>query len=160
MRKKIVYLREVAEAANVIQEGKPLYKRLRGGWHSYFGNDYPIVLELGCGRGDYTIALAERYPDKNFIGVDIKGPRLWFGSRRALEGGLKNVVFLRTNIAFISDFFAEGEVSELYVTFPDPEPKPKRAKHRLMHPRFLRQYELILTAGGLLHLKTDYYDFF
>ena len=127
---------------------------LKGGWHkAIFGNDNPIVLELGCGKGEYTIELAERYPERNFIGMDIKGARLWKGAKYANEHELQNVAFLRTRIEFIESLFAAGEVAEIWITFADPqEGKPKK---RLTHPLFLTRYRNILTEGGIVHLKTD-----
>ncbi|HOG41109.1 MAG TPA: tRNA (guanosine(46)-N7)-methyltransferase TrmB [Bacteroidales bacterium] len=126
----------------------------KGSWHkAIFGNDNPIVLELGCGKGEYTIELAERYPERNFIGMDIKGARLWKGAKYANEHKLQNVAFLRTRIEFIESLFAAGEVAEIWITFADPqEGKPKK---RLTHPLFLTRYRNILTEGGIVHLKTD-----
>lgn len=128
----------------------------RGHWHQQvFHNDHPIVLELGCGRGEYTIGLAQNNPQKNFIGVDIKGNRIWTGARQALDEHMHNVAFLRTRIDFIEHGFAEGEVSEIWITFPDPQPQKTRARKRLTHPMFLARYKKILKPGGLVHLKTD-----
>ena len=129
---------------------------LKGRWHSdFFHNDRPIVLELGCGRGEYTVALAEREPERNFIGVDIKGARMWRGAKSATERGLGNAAFLRTRIEFITSLFAEGEVAELWITFPDPQLKARRAKKRLTSPLFLGYYSCILAADGAINLKTD-----
>ncbi len=129
---------------------------LKGRWREdFFGNDHPLVLELGCGKGDYTVALARRYPGKNFIGIDIKGARMWRGAKTALEEGLKNVAFLRMQIELIEHAFGPGEVDEIWITFPDPQLKFKRAKHRLTHPAFLKKYRRILKPGGPVHLKTD-----
>lgn len=129
---------------------------LKGRWHSdFFHNDYPIVLELGCGKGEYTVALAEREPDRNFIGIDIKGARMWRGAKRATENGMSNVGFVRTRIEFINSFFAEGEVSEIWITFPDPQLKTRRARKRLTAPLFLEHYARLLKAEGLINLKTD-----
>jgi tRNA (guanine-N7-)-methyltransferase len=127
---------------------------LRGEWASrHFQNDHPILLELACGKGDYTIALAKDHPGQNYIGVDIKGARIWKGARLALETSMKNVAFLRTRIEFIDRFFAPGEVSEIWITFPDPfEGKITR---RLTSPPFLDRYRRILKPGGIVHLKTD-----
>ena len=127
---------------------------LKGNWHrEVFGNDSPIVLELGCGKGEYTIALAEKYPDSNFIGLDIKGARLWKGAKYANDNQLPNVAFLRTRIEFIESLFAAGEVAEIWITFADPqEGKPKK---RLTHPLFLTRYRNILKESGIIHLKTD-----
>lgn len=129
---------------------------LKGNWNrDFFKNDNPIVLELGCGKGEYTIALAEKFPQKNFIGIDIKGARFWRGAKTALENGMKNVAFLRTQIEIVDFAFAENEVSEIWITFPDPQIKFRRTKHRLTHPDFLRKYHQILHEKGIVHLKTD-----
>ena len=127
---------------------------MRGSWgKEFFGNDNPIVIELGCGRGEYTVGLARRYPDKNFIGVDIKGARMWTGATEAIREGLKNVGFLRTNIEIIDHFFAPGEVSEIWLTFPDPQMK-KHTK-RLTSSLFLERYRSIMAPDGIVHLKSD-----
>ena len=128
--------------------------QLKGKWNElHFKNDHPITLELACGRGEYTVALASMYPERNFIGLDIKGARIWKGAGIALEEGLHNAAFLRTRIELIEQFFAPGEVSEIWITFPDPfHGKPNR---RLTAPRFLDRYQRILPSGGLVHLKTD-----
>ena len=127
---------------------------LQGHWHEqYFHNDHPIVLELGCGKGEYTVGLARRYPNLNFIGVDIKGARMWTGATQALKEGLKNVAFLRTNIEIIERFFAAGEVSEIWLTFSDPQMKNPRK--RLTSTYFMERYRKFLVDGGLIHLKTD-----
>lgn len=124
-----------------------------GRWHEFFGNGNPIVLELGCGKGEYTVGLAERYPDKNFIGVDIKGARMWSGAKQAKQKGLRNAAFLRTNIEMIPQFFLADEVSEIWLTFSDPQ--MKKPTKRLTSSYFLYRYQLILRDGGLVHLKTD-----
>jgi Predicted S-adenosylmethionine-dependent methyltransferase len=127
---------------------------LKGHWgRDMFHNDNPIVLELGCGKGEYTVALSERFPEKNFIGIDIKGARLWKGAKYATENHLPNVAFLRTRIEFISSLFGEGEVSEIWITFADPQ--EKKAKKRLTHPLFLERYRGFLAEDGIIHLKTD-----
>ncbi len=129
---------------------------LKGRWRSdFFKNDRPIVLELGCGKGEYTVALAERNPGRNYIGVDIKGARMWRGAKTATEAGMTNVGFLRTRIELISSFFAEGEIDEIWITFPDPQLKTRRARKRLTSPQFLAQYARMLASGGRIHLKTD-----
>ena len=128
---------------------------LKGKWHERFGNDNPIVLELGCGKGEYTVGLAELYPDKNFIGIDIKGARFWRGAKTAIETEMNNVYFIRTQIELITSIFAEGEVSEIWITFPDPQIKYKRTKHRMTNEVFLANYKKILTENGVVHLKTD-----
>jgi len=155
MRKKKIRFAENALATNLIEEGKANYQTIKDGWPDYFGNSQRLVLELGCGKGSYTIGLAERYPDTNFIGVDVKGDRLWHGSKQAAAQGLKNVAFLRSDIVFIRHFFQEGIVSEIYLTFPDPFPRERDAKRRLTSPRFLALYENILIPKGKVHLKTD-----
>jgi tRNA (guanine-N7-)-methyltransferase len=129
---------------------------LKGNWHKeFFKNDNPIVLELGCGKGEYTVALAERNPDKNFIGVDIKGARMWRGAKTATERGMTNVGFLRARIEFITSLFAAGEIAELWITFPDPQLKTRRAKKRLTSPIFLEYYAKLLAVDGWINLKTD-----
>lgn len=128
---------------------------LVGNWNSFFRNDNPIVLELGCGKGEYSVALGRENPDKNFIGVDIKGARFWRGAKTALEEDLSNVAFLRTQIELIDHCFAVDEVSEIWITFPDPQIKYKRTKHRLVTRPFLEKYESILKSSGVVHLKTD-----
>ncbi|MDD3273236.1 MAG: tRNA (guanosine(46)-N7)-methyltransferase TrmB [Bacteroidales bacterium] len=127
---------------------------MKGRWHKeYFRNDNPLVLELGCGRGEYTVDLARRYPNKNFIGVDIKGARLWRGARSVTEENLTNAAFLRTRIEFIEWLFAEGEVAEIWITFADPQ--IRRDNKRLTAPMFLERYKKFLIPGGIIHLKTD-----
>ena len=127
---------------------------MKGYWHEqYFHNDHPIVLELGCGKGEYTVGLAQRYPDVNFIGVDIKGARMWTGATQAVNEGLKNVAFLRTNIEIIDRFFAPDEVQEIWLTFSDPQMKNPRK--RLTSTWFLERYRHFLVDGGIIHLKTD-----
>lgn len=129
---------------------------LRGKWSSdFFKNDNPIVLELGCGKGEYSVGLAERFPEKNFIGIDIKGARFWRGAKTAVESGMNNVAFVRTQIELINHIFAENEISEIWITFPDPQIKYKRTKHRMTNAEFLERYKKILKPSGLMHLKTD-----
>ncbi|WP_089820035.1 tRNA (guanosine(46)-N7)-methyltransferase TrmB [Kaistella treverensis] len=129
---------------------------LKGKWRQeVFKNNDPIVLELGCGKGEYSVGLGKAFPEKNFIGVDIKGARFWFGAKDALENNLRNVAFLRTQIELIDRFFAEDEVDEIWITFPDPQIKYRRTKHRMTHPDFLERYKKILKKDGIMHLKTD-----
>ncbi len=129
---------------------------LKGKWQEvHFKNDQPITLELACGKGDYAIGLAQRFPDRNFIGVDIKGARIWRGAKTALEAGLQNVAFLRTRIEQLSLFFDENEVDEIWITFPDPFLRKGKENRRLTSPNFLSQYPKLLKSGGLVHLKTD-----
>jgi tRNA (guanine-N7-)-methyltransferase len=155
-RRKHHFFLQNAESANVIEVGKSLYKTIKGRWRQdYFTNDNPIVLELACGKGEYSIGLAQAFPDTNFIGVDIKGDRIARGSKIAQTLGLSNVAFLRTDINYLQEFFEEGEVNEIWITFPDPQPRPKQDKHRLTHPRFLAIYKQLLVRGGTMHLKTD-----
>lgn len=127
---------------------------LKGKWAAeFFKNDHPIVLELGCGKGEYTVGLARKYPEKNFIGIDIKGARMWVGAKSAQEEGLKNVVFLRTKIDFIEAFFGAGEIAEIWLTFSDPQ--PQKPRKRLTSAYFIQKYREILVTGGIVHLKTD-----
>jgi len=127
---------------------------MKGHWREqYFKNNHPVVLELGCGKGEYTVELARLYPEMNFIGVDIKGARMWTGAKQAIEAGLKNVAFLRTNIEIIDRFFAESEVQEIWLTFSDPQ--MKNAHKRLTSTFFLNRYRKFLVDGGIVHLKTD-----
>ncbi len=128
---------------------------LKGKWHSFFDNNNPIVLELGCGKGEYTLALAKRNPNINYIGVDIKGARFWLGAKIATKENIPNIAFLRTQIELIDLCFATNEVSGIWITFPDPQIKYKRTKHRMTNPVFLKKYQSILVEKGLLHLKTD-----
>ncbi len=127
----------------------------QGKWAQFFGNDNPITLELGCGKGEYTVALARKYPNRNFIGIDIKGARFWRGAKTAIEDDLPNVAFLRTQIELVDYAFAKAEISEIWITFPDPQIKYKRTKHRMTNPEFLARYKTILKPDGIIHLKTD-----
>jgi tRNA (guanine-N7-)-methyltransferase len=129
---------------------------LKGNWDSiFFKNNNPLVIELGCGKGEYTVALAQKYPDKNFIGIDIKGARFWRGAKTAIEEKLDNAAFLRTQIELIDYAFSENEVDEIWITFPDPQIKYKRTKHRLTNTTFLQRYKTILKPDGVVNLKTD-----
>jgi len=129
---------------------------LKGKWNQdYFKNNNPIVLELGCGKGEYSIGLAEKYPNKNFIGIDLKGARFWRGAKTAVETGLKNVAFIRTQIELINHIFNENEVDEIWITFPDPQIKYKRTKHRMTNSEFLKLYKKVLNLEGIINLKTD-----
>lgn len=128
----------------------------KGHWcENYFKNKNPIVVELGCGKGEYTIGLAKRYPNTNFVGIDIKGARFWKGAKTALENNMKNVAFVRTQIELTDMIFDLHEVSEIWITFPDPQIKYKRTKHRMTNPEFLKKYKNVLKPDGLIHLKTD-----
>lgn len=157
-KNKLKRFRENEQFSNVTQ---PLREELlqdspfKGQWSALFANDNPIVLELGCGKGEYTLALARRHPEVNFIGIDLKGARLWRGAKSALEEGLGNVHFLRMQIELIDFAFDNAEVSEIWITFPDPQTKFKRTKHRLINEAFLQRYKRILRLDGVVHLKTD-----
>ncbi|MDG1779305.1 MAG: tRNA (guanosine(46)-N7)-methyltransferase TrmB [Flavobacteriaceae bacterium] len=129
---------------------------LKGKWRTeFFKNKNPLVLELGCGKGEYTVGLAKRYPNKNFIGIDIKGARFWRGAKTAVEDQMPNAAFIRAQIELIEHLFAENEVDEIWITFPDPQIKYKRTKHRLTNDAFLKRYKHILSDTGVVHLKTD-----
>ncbi|PPL01960.1 tRNA (guanosine(46)-N7)-methyltransferase TrmB [Parapedobacter indicus] len=145
---------EIDTFANVLQLDAG--KGMKGQWAAkHFGNDRPIVLELACGKGEYSVNLAKLFPTYNFIGVDYKGNRIWRGAKTALEEGIPNVAFLRIQIENILDYFAENEVSEIWITFPDPQPQKSREKKRLTNPFFLAKYREILIPEGIMHLKTD-----
>ncbi len=158
-KKKLRRFKENELFENVIQPGRQQIIEgncdLKGKWHEKFGNTNPIVLELGCGKGEYTVGLARQNPDKNYIGIDIKGARLWRGAKTALQESLGNVIFLRTQIELIDLLFDKNEVSEIWITFPDPQIKYKRTKHRLTNKEFLDKYKRIVKAEAELHLKTD-----
>ncbi|MEY3645370.1 MAG: tRNA ((46)-N(7))-methyltransferase [Bacteroidota bacterium] len=162
MSRRKTYKYEWAEAlANVIQSPKDFFDHCQGKWLTdYFQNSNPIVLELGCGRGEYTNGLGQLFPGKNFIGVDIKGDRLAAGGRQAEAMQLKNVAFLRIQIQFIEDFFLPNEIDEIWITFPDPRMKDRDEKKRLTFPFFLAKYLRLLKPGGIIHLKTDSEPFF
>lgn len=131
-----------------------------GRWRYHFGREGSRTLELGCGKGEYVVTLAHHYPDHQFIGVDIKGERLWVGAKQALDMALSNAAFLRIPIEALTQYFAPGEVQNIWLTFPDPFPKPSKAKRRMISSRFLNLYEQVLRPGGFVHLKTDYADLF
>jgi len=156
MRNKLKRFEENKHRPNVIEPGKPVYTSVKGNWRQqFFRNNGDIVLELACGWGEYTVGLARVFPEQNFIGVDVKGDRLWKGSGLALEEGLSNAAFLRTNILQLTDFFERDEVNEIWITFPDPRPRKRDVKRRLMHPRYLDLYKEVLISGGKVRLKTD-----
>ena len=157
-KNKLKKFAEMETFENVFQYPFAVIERegfsLKGNWKKdFFKNDNPIVLELGCGKGEYAVGLARRFPDKNYIGVDIKGARMWTGAKAAVKEGISNVAFLRTNIELIDRFFEAGEVSEIWITFPDPQ--MKKVRKRLTSTRFLELYRNILIANGIMHLKTD-----
>jgi tRNA (guanine-N7-)-methyltransferase len=160
-KKKLIHFQENLTFPHLLQ---PAYHEIEEGfrlsscWGSdFFFNTNPIILELGCGKGEYTVGLAEKYPEKNFIGIDFKGARLWRGARTVNEKGMKNVAFLRTQVDHINKFFGPGEISEIWITFPDPQPGKERK--RLTAPVFLDRYKLLMGPEGILHLKTDNPDF-
>lgn len=156
MRKKLRRFEENKERKNIIESGKPLFDEIKGHWNQqYFTASQPISLEIGCGNGEYTVGLAEKQLDRNFIGIDIKGDRLFVGSTQAIENGLNNVGFLRTSAHDLASFFGENEVEEIWITFPDPRPKDRDIKRRLTFPRFLNLYKQIMREGGYLKFKTD-----
>lgn len=131
-----------------------------GKWKDFFKNNNPLILELACGRGEYTVGLARLFPKQNFIGVDVKGNRMFIGAKKCLAENIANAGFLRTQIEKLSGYFAAGEVEEIWITFPDPQLRVSKAKKRLTHPRFLRLYQQILKPGGFIHLKTDSPDLY
>ncbi len=156
LKNKTFRFKVVAERANVLEPGKELFTKIKGQWNAlYFPNAQPLTVELACGRGEYSVALASRFPERNYIGVDIKGDRIWKGSSMAVEQGITNIGFLRTNILTIESFFAPHEVDEIWLTFPDPRPRKRDIKRRLTSPRFLEMYKRILRSGAIFRLKTD-----
>jgi tRNA (guanine-N7-)-methyltransferase len=150
-QKKLLRFAQIKAFENVFE--KP--NGMQGKWLQHFKNDHPISLELACGRGEYTIGLAAMHPNQNFIGVDIKGNRMYIGAKKALDNSLKNAAFLRAEIEIIPDYFSSAEVDEIWITFPDPQLRISKAKKRLTHPRFLRKYLQILKPNAAIHLKTD-----
>lgn len=159
-KKKLAHFEEMKSFPNVFEpELEEVFRtdyQIKGKWRTnFFKNDLPIVLELGCGKGEYTIGMARKFPKLNFIGIDIKGARMWRGAKTAIEDQLKNVAFLRTRIEFIENCFAENEVDEIWITFPDPQEKDRREKKRLTGPLFINRYKKFLKPEGLIHLKTD-----
>ncbi|MCB0643425.1 MAG: tRNA (guanosine(46)-N7)-methyltransferase TrmB, partial [Phaeodactylibacter sp.] len=170
-RNKLYKFAEIQRFPNVFENFEPINPVLQGAngeiidmkgkWlENYFKNDRPITLELACGRGEYTLGLARRYPERNFIGVDVKGARIWQGARIALEEDLQQVAFLRTRIEIIPQFFEPGEIDEIWITFPDPFVRNSKANRRLTAAPFLERYAKVLKPGGILHLKTDATDLY
>jgi len=155
-QKKLLRFSQIKTFENVFEYPK----EIAGTWHSILGNNNPIVLELACGRGEYTVGLAELFPEQNFIGVDIKGNRMYLGAKKALDLPLPNAKFLRTQIEMLPEYFNAGEVNEIWITFPDPQLRTSKAKKRLTHPRFLRLYQKVMTKNGIIHLKTDSPDLY
>ena len=157
-QKKLIRFEELKSFSNVLQ----FPQGMKGNWKEHFKNSNPIVLELACGKGEYAVGLGQLYLNKNFIGIDLKGNRIWVGAKKALQLNLHNVAFLRTQIDQVAEYFTENEVSEIWITFPDPQLRVSKAKKRLTHPKFLRLYQQFLMPNGLIHLKTDspdLYDF-
>jgi tRNA (guanine-N7-)-methyltransferase len=155
-QKKLIRFAELKTFSNVLQypEG------MKGKWNEFFINNNPIILELACGKGEYAVGLGQLYPQKNFIGIDQKGNRIWVGAKKALQLYINNVAFLRIQIDQVNDYFNTNEVNEIWITFPDPQLRTGKAKKRLTHPKFLRLYKQILTQGGFIHLKTDSPDLY
>jgi len=155
-QKKLVRFEELKTFSNVLQfpEG------MAGQWHQFFKNQNPITLELACGKGEYAVGLGQLYSHQNFIGIDVKGNRIWVGAKKALQQGLNNVAFLRTEIDQITEYFAQDEVDAIWITFPDPQLRKSKAKKRLTHPKFLRLYQQFLKPGGTINLKTDSPDLY
>jgi len=161
LRKKQQRYRDNAASPYVIEPGKEIYERIKGKWRChYFENDHPVTLELACGRGEYTIGLGKVNPQSNYIGVDIKGSRIWKGSQLAAEHKLQNVAFLRTQIDHLDHFFERDEIDEIWIVHPDPRPKNSDERKRLTGHRFLEMYKHIMKPNGLVRLKTDNTDFF
>jgi len=150
-QKKLLRFATIKTFTNV----KEYPQNMQGNWNSFFNNNNPVVLELACGRGEYTVGLAQLNPHKNYIGVDVKGNRIYIGAKKCLDLQISNAAFLRTQIEMLNNYFANEEVSEIWITFPGPQLRTSRAKKRLTHPRFLRLYKQILNADGVIHLKTD-----
>ena len=155
-RVKLQRFHDNATRPDIIEPGKPEYEQLGGRWRTdFFREPHPLTLEVGCGKGEYTVGLAQRHPARNFLGLDIKGERIWRGSSRAAEMGLTNVGFVRMRAEALAAQFGVGELAEIWITFPDPRPRDRDIKRRLTSPRFLELYQQLLIPGGQLHLKTD-----
>jgi len=155
-QKKLQRFADIKTFANVLEYPE----NMQGQWHQFFKNNNPVILELACGRGEYTIGMAKLFPQQNFIGVDVKGNRMYIGAKKCLEEKLPNAGFLRTQIEKLPDYFTPGEVDEIWITFPDPQLRISKAKKRLTHPRFLRLYQQVLQPSGVIHLKTDSPDLY
>ncbi len=155
-QKKLIRFAAIKDFSNVLEYPE----NMQGKWAAHFNNDHPVVLELACGRGEYTVGMAQLFPEKNFIGVDIKGNRIFIGAKKCLDEKITNAAFLRTQIAMLPNYFASNEVAEIWLTFPDPHLRTSKAKKRLTHPAFLRLYKQLLQPGGCIHLKTDSPDLY
>lgn len=155
-QKKLIRFEAIKGFDNVLEYPQGM----QGKWKEHFKNDHPVTLELACGKGEYSVGLGRLYPERNFIGIDLKGNRIWRGAKTAIDDGLTNVAFLRSHIDKITDYFAPGEVGEIWITFPDPQLRASRMKKRLTHPKFLRLYQQIITPEGTINLKTDSPDLY
>lgn len=155
-QKKLIRFEEIKKFENVLEYPE----NMPGNWNSFFKNNNPLTLELACGKGEYSVGLGQIYDERNFIGVDLKGNRIWRGAKDALNKNLKNVAFLRTQIDKITDYFEKSEVEEIWITFPDPQLRKSKLKKRLTHPKFLRKYQQFLKRGGCINLKTDSPDLY
>ena len=155
-QKKLIRFAELTTFPNVLQ----FPANMAGKWSGFFKNNSPITLELACGKGEYAVGLGQLYPGRNFIGIDLKGNRIWVGAKKALQSNLNNVAFLRIQIDQLTDYFASAEIAEIWITFPDPQLRLSKSKKRLTHPKFLRLYHEILKPGSLIHLKTDSPDLY
>ncbi|MBN8651924.1 MAG: tRNA (guanosine(46)-N7)-methyltransferase TrmB [Cytophagales bacterium] len=161
MKSKLKRFEIISQRENVVEPGKEIFLKIKGNWNcDYFKRDKPTTLELACGRGEYSVGMAKLFPERNFIGVDKKGDRLWKGSTWAVEDQLSNVAFLRTEILFIESFIADGEMDEIWLTFPDPRPRIRDAKRRLSSSRYIDMYKKLLRPGGYFRFKTDNTDLF
>ncbi|MCW5910959.1 MAG: tRNA (guanosine(46)-N7)-methyltransferase TrmB [Cyclobacteriaceae bacterium] len=161
MKSKLKRFEIISQRENVLEPGKEIFLKIKGKWNKdYFKREKPITLELACGRGEYTVGMAKLFPERNFIGVDKKGDRLWKGSTWAVEDQLSHVAFLRTEILFIESFIAEGEIDEIWLTFPDPRPRKRDSKRRLSSSRYIDMYKKLLRPGGYFRFKTDNTDLF
>ena len=152
---KLAKFAEIGTFSNVFQHTEDMNKDMKGKWQEVFDEPRPLVLELACGKGEYTTGLARMFPDRNYMGLDIKGNRMWKGAKAALDEGLSNVAFLRCQINLVEAYFEKGEVSEIWITFPDPQHREGKAKHRLVHPRFLEMYRSVSKTPLVINLKTD-----
>jgi tRNA (guanine-N7-)-methyltransferase len=155
-QKKLIRFEAIKQFENVLEYPSDM----KGKWKDFFKNEHPVTLELACGKGEYSVGLGRLYPERNFIGIDIKGNRIWRGAKTALDEGLTNVAFLRSHIDKITDYFEPGEVGEIWITFPDPQLRGSRMKKRLTFPKYLRLYQSIIKPGGTINLKTDSPDLY
>ncbi|RXK80970.1 tRNA (guanosine(46)-N7)-methyltransferase TrmB [Filimonas effusa] len=150
-QKKLIRFEEIKSFPNVLEYPE----NVKGTWHHFFKNDNPLTLELACGKGEYAVGLGRLYPNRNFIGIDVKGNRIWRGAKTALTEGLGNVAFVRSQMDKVTEYFVAGEVDEIWITFPDPQLRFSKMKKRLTHPKYLRLYQEFLKPGGIVQLKTD-----